>query len=293
MQSKNRILSKLVHALALLVFGFNICMAQLKIEEITHQDRPHFKISTPAATYLFDRSGGGFSSIIDKNGLDWISYQKDSSVATYPKSAGGQYRGLPNAVFGNEDGGCGHPGFDKAVSEKVSANTIETKSKSGLWEWTWTFYKDYAVWNVTKTDPNYVYWLLYEGTIAGSWNNLADKYWGSNKVINGQINDFYKNESISDQIDFMFFGDKKIKRTLFISQKKPDDIFDLVGFLGNRVEGMNQSPDGMIVAGIGRDKKGKPAMSQPNTFKIGFVEYNVNTQSQFNKLKKQINRKNY
>ncbi len=293
MPSKKLRLSKVKVLVILLSCIFNMGNAQVNIEEFTYQDRLHFKITTPSATYLFDRSGGGFSSIIDKEGLDWISYKKDSSVATYPKSGGGQFRGLPNAVFGNDDGGCGHPGFENAVSEKISPNTIQTMSKSGLWEWTWTFFKDYAVWNVTKTDPNYAYWLLYEGTIAGSWNNLSDKYWGSNKVINGPINDFYKNESVSDQVDFLFFGDKKVKRTFYISQKKTDEIFDLIGFLGNKVEGMNQSPDGMIVAGIGRDKRGKPAMTQANTFKIGFVEYNVNTESAYKKIKKRIAQKNY
>ncbi len=276
-----------------LVCSISSVFAQVSMVEVSHQDRPHFKISTPVATYLFDKAGGGFSSILDKDGLDWISYKKDSAVATYPKSGGGQYRGLPNAVFGNDDGGCGHPGFDKIISEKIGPNKISCKSKSGLWAWTWTFYKNHAVWDVIKTDPNYVYWLLYEGTIAGSWNNLSDKYWGSNKVVNGSINDFYKNESVSDQINYMYFGDKKVKRTFYIAQKNTDEIFDLVGFLGDKVEGMNQSPDGMIVAGLGRQKNGKPGMKTPNTFKIGFVEYNVTTAKQFEKIKKVIEQKNY
>jgi hypothetical protein len=280
----------------LLVFFVSISLyvkAQVKIEKVNHQDRSHYKVTTPSATYLFDRAGGGFSSIIDKDGLDWVSFQKDSTVATYPKSGGGWYRGLPNAVFGNEDGGCGHPGHDKAVSEKTANNVITTKSKSGLWEWTWTFYKNHAVWNVIKTDPNYVYWLLYEGTIAGSWNNLSDKYWGSDKVLSGKVNDFYKNESVSDLHNWTFFGDKKVNRVLYIAQKNPDEIYDMAGFLGNKVEGMLQSPDGMIVAGLGRDKKGKPAMNQPNSFKIGFIEHKVLNQKQYDKIKKVVEKQNY
>lgn len=267
--------------------------AQVKIEEVNHQDRPHYKISTPSATYLFDRAGGGFSSIIDKEGLDWISFQKDSTVATYPKSGGGWYRGLPNAVFGNDDGGCGHPGHEKAVSEKTGNNIITTKSKSGLWEWTWTFYKDYVVWNVTKTDPNYFYWLLYEGTIAGSWNKLENKYWGTDKILNAPVKDFYKNESPSELMNWVFFGDKTVNRTLYIAQKNTDDIYDMAGFLGDKKEGMNVSSNGMIVAGLGRDKRGKPAMNQPNTFKIGFVEYKVLNPKQYDKLKKIVEKQNY
>jgi hypothetical protein len=287
-----KIYSKLF-ILILTLIVFNNTYAQVQIEEINYQDRPHFKVTTASATYLFDRSGGGFLSIIDKQGLDWISYKKDSSVATYPKSAEGQFRGLPNAVFGNADGGCGHPGFNKAISEKTASNIITTKSKSGLWEWNWTFYKNHAVWNVIKTDPNYFYWLLYEGTIGGSWNNLADKYWGSDKLLSGKVNDFYKNESVSDLHNWTFFGDKKLNRTLYVAQKNPDEIYDMAGFLGNKVEGMLQSKDGMIVAGLGRDKKGKPAMNQPNTFKIGFVEHKVLNQKQYDKLKKIVEKQNY
>jgi hypothetical protein len=272
-----------------LIFFLPITVAQnISIVETTYLDRPHFKITTPSITYYFDRAAGGFSSMIDKDGLDWISYKKDSAVATYPKSAAGQYRGIPNAIFGNDDGGCGHPGFDKAVSEKTANNVISTKSKSDKWAWTYTFYKDYVVWNVTKTDPDYAYWLLYEGTIAGSWNNLADKYWGSDKKINGEINDFYKNQSISDLHKWTFFGDKKVKRVLYIAQKNADDIYDMAGFLGDKIEGMNASSDGMIVAGLGRDKKGKPAMKNPNTFVIGFYEKTVLTEKEYAKFKKKI-----
>ncbi len=274
-------------------FVINGLSAQVTIEEINYQDRSHFKITTPSITYLFDRAGGGFSSIIDKQGLDWISYKKDSSVATYPKSGGGQYRGLPNAVFGNEDGGCGHPGFDKAISEKTSNNVITTKSKSGLWEWTWTFYKDYAVWNVTKTDPDYFYWLLYEGTVGGNWNNLTDKYWGSSNVMSGKITDFYKNQSIYEPTKFQYFGDKTVNRIFYIVQKDIDELEDIVGWLGNKPEGMEFSPDGMVVAGLGRSKKGKPSMTKPNTFRIGFIEKQIITEKEYNKLKKSLNSVKY
>jgi hypothetical protein len=281
--------NKIVYSTLFCVFLIKNLLAQsVKIEDIQYLERPHFKITTPSVIYYFDKAGGGFSSMIDKDGLDWIAYKKEAAVATYPPSAAGQFRGIPNAVFGNDDGGCGHPGFDKTISEKTADNVIFTKSKSGKWAWTWTFYKDYAVWNVTQTDPDYAYWLLYEGTIAGSWHNLADKYWGSDKTRLGAVNDFYKNQSYFGLHNWVFFGDKKVQRTLYIVQKNPDDIEDMVGFLGDKEEGMNASKDGMIVAGLGRDKKGKPAMKNPNTFIIGFYEKAILTEKQYNKLKKKM-----
>jgi hypothetical protein len=283
--------NKTIFGIFMSLFLINKLFAQqVSIIETQYQDRPHFKITTTAATYYFDKAGGGFSSMIDKDGLDWISYNKDSSVATYPKSSAGQFRGLPNAVFGNEDGGCGHPGFDKAVSEKIADNIIETKSKSGKWGWTWTFYKDYAVWNVTKVDSTYAYWLLYEGTIAGSWNNLADKYWGSSKTPLGAVNDFYKNQSILDYYNWIFFGDKKVNRILYIIQQQPDEYEDLVGFLGSNVEGMNASTNGMVVAGFGRNKNGKATMNKLNTFRIGFYEKAIITKKDYKRLTKKISK---
>ncbi len=264
--------------------------SQTKITEILHQNRPHFKIETPKVTYVFDKEGGGFSSIIDKDGLDWISFNEDSTVATYPKSGGGWYRGLPNAVFGNEDGGMGHPGHHKASSVMVNKNTISTKSNSGLWEWNYVFYDDYVVWNVTKTDPNYFYWLLYEGTIAGSWNSLENKYWGTDKLKNGPIKDFYKNESTSELMNWVFFGDKSVNRVLYIVQKNKDEIYDMAGFLGDNKNGMELSKSGMIVAGIGRDKRGKPAMNTANSFIIGLAEIKANTEKGYKKLSKKINK---
>jgi hypothetical protein len=279
--------------IAFIIKGSAVLCQQVYITDTVYQQRPHFKITTPAATYLFDRKGGGFSGIIDKDGADWISYKNDTAAASYPASAGNRYRGLPNAVFGNEDGGVGHPGFDKAVSEQSGTNEITTNSISGKWQWTWTFYREYAVWNITKTDTSRFYWLLYEGTVGGKWNNISDKYWGSSNTMNGRMTDFYKNQALFAPASFLYFGDKTINRIFYMVQKEPDGLDDIVGWLGNETNGMLSSPDGMVVAGLGRNKDGKPTMQQANTFRIGFIERKITGSRQYRTIKKMMQQINF
>ncbi len=115
--------------------------AQVMITEADYEGAPHFVIRTKAATYWYDRAGGGLSRMIDREGNDWISFRREPWGKT-PDSAASAYRGIPNFVFGSEDGGAGHPGFTKCESHKIGDNAITTVSKSGKWRWTWTFAED-------------------------------------------------------------------------------------------------------------------------------------------------------
>ena len=97
-----------------------------------------FIIATRSATYYYQKQAGGFSSIIDKNGRDWVAY-KDSGQPTFPVSAASDFRGLPNLVWKGNDDGVGHPGFDKVSTMILSENQISSISTSGKWGYTWTF----------------------------------------------------------------------------------------------------------------------------------------------------------
>ncbi len=154
------------------------------ISETIHLGRPHFEISTPTAYYLYDKAGGGFSSIRDTNGLEWIGFKPGEGVV--PGSAAADFRGLPNLVFRGDDNGTGHPGFENCVSEKTAPNQIQTKSKSGLWEWCWTFTKKGAWLEIIKTDPSRAYWFLYEGIPGGKFSP-EKQFWGNN--LDGQRKD--------------------------------------------------------------------------------------------------------
>ena len=133
--------------------------SSITISTITHQGAECFKIATANATFILEKNAGGFSSIIDKDGTDWVQFNQ-LEKASYPASAAGDYRGVPNLVFKSDDGGAGHPGFTKCTSRLINGNTIRTTSQSGKWQWTWAFFDTYAQLTIEKVDPAHAYWFL-------------------------------------------------------------------------------------------------------------------------------------
>ena len=80
-------------------------------------------ISTPSATYYLEKKGGGLSSMLDKDGVDWLGFHKQ-------KGSGhkGEYRGFPNAIH-KQDGSYFH-----AMNAKTnpSSSVIEKESDKHL-----------------------------------------------------------------------------------------------------------------------------------------------------------------
>lgn len=244
------------------------------IVENTYENRPHFKIQTPSATYFYDKAGGGLSRVIDKDGTDWVHYNGDPKAAGAAGAAGG-FRGIPNMVYRFEDGGAGHPGFDQCVSEKIDDQTIRTRSKSGKWEWTWRFFNDHAQLTVDKADPDRTYWFLYEGPVAGSFNP-AQKYWGTDlggpTVETPSLN---KGENIVGKWQWVYFGDKETDRVFYVAQHPKDTLNDFFAYMGNTKEG-NSSPDGMVVFGFSRDAGTKALETKTGVrYTIGFLDRKI------------------
>jgi hypothetical protein len=52
------------------------------------------KIETQTATYFYQKENGGFSSIVDNDGVDWVGFHPTSG-----SEGAGEFRGIPNAVF--------------------------------------------------------------------------------------------------------------------------------------------------------------------------------------------------
>lgn len=274
------------------IFLFGMLMFSCKSITIvngTYGDRPHFIIKTKSATYYFDKSGGGFSRVIDQDGVDWVKYNGDPHAKT-PTGASGGFRGIPNLVFRSDDGGAGHPGFDKCISEIVDEQTICTYSKSGKWQWYWTFFDDNARLTIEKTDPNHAYWFLYEGPVAGSFNPLQ-KYWGTNLGGPGyEIPSLNSGEFIQGNWEWAYFGDKETKRIFFVAQEKTDNLIDHFAYMGNTSDG-NKALDGMVVFGFGRDKGAQPLMTENGTnFSIGFLNRKITSEKDHDWANKQIDK---
>ena len=125
-----------------------------------------FKIATDSATYFYDKAGAGFTSILDRDGIDWIDFHPEGT----PGVADGQwgwYRGLPNMARGV----FGHPGYAGARTTTtdeigVPLPSATVRSSKGGWQVRWEFYPSCA--KMTVLGAPTPYWLLYEGTPGGA-----------------------------------------------------------------------------------------------------------------------------
>ncbi|MFO7671104.1 MAG: VCBS repeat-containing protein [Bacteroidales bacterium] len=248
----------------------------IKITDIVEQDIQGFKIETPSATYIYDRAGGGFMSMMDQNGRDWIGFKKEDYPG--PGNAASRYRGIPNLGIGGEDADAGHPGFDRCITKVIAPNVIETTTKSGLWKFRWAFYDTYAKLTMVKTLPGMPYWFLYEGTPAGSYDP-GKMYWGNN--LDGRRKDFpdlLENTGIFNNYNWLYVGQEGYPRILFFRQLRPDEQADLFSYMGNTRGGSDRSPDGMVCFGFGRAHHTTPVLQGNNQeFIIGFVDMEVKT----------------
>jgi hypothetical protein len=249
----------------------------------TYENRDHFMVHTETATYYYDIAGGGFSRIIDRYGNDWVSY-KTEPWNQYPASAASAYRGLPNLVFKSDvDGGAGHPGHDKVTSEVVSENKIRTNTKSGAWEWEWTFNDDHAVLEVLKTDGESPYWFLYEGTPGGDYSPEKYSFGTSEGGPNNDIPDFYKGDISFGNFDWAYFNKNSTDATFYVAQVTGDQEIDMMSYLGNSDQGA-ESEDGMTVFGFGRGKDTEPLLTGKNTFVIGITDFAVTSEEGHQKI---------
>ena len=281
-------MKKLTFVLIVVAGMFMLSCNNISIDNRLNRTPELSDIETKTAPYFFDKAGGGLSRVIDSDGIDWVNYNGDPN-AVAPSGASGGYRGIPNMVYRLEDGGAGHPGFDQCISEKADKNTIRTQSRSGIWQWTWTFFDDHARLTIEKTDPDRTYWFLYEGAVAGSFDP-ARKYWGTD--LGGpryETPSLNRGENIVGNWNWVYFGDKETDRIFYVAQHPKDTLNDFFAYMGDTKEG-NSSPDGMIVFGFSRDK-GTVALETKTgiTYLIGFLERKVISTEDHEWVSKKIN----
>ena len=130
--------------------------------------RPHWRIATAGATWLLDAGAGGFSSLVDHAGREWIGFLP-LHLAGFPEGAAAGFRGLPNLVHGGEDDGVGHPGHDRVETVRSGDCELLSTSLSGAWSWRWRFHPDRAEFILDRAPEDRAWWFLYEGPIAGTF----------------------------------------------------------------------------------------------------------------------------
>jgi len=156
----------------------------------------------------------------------------------------------------------------------VGKNQIRSVSKSGKWQWLWSFYEDYAELEVEKMDVETPYWFLVEGPIAGKFSP-STHYWGTSEE--GPITrqpDLVKGPEEYSKWQTVYFGDADYDQVLFAHQMETDTLQDLFTYMGNTQDG-NASNNGMVVFGFGRAPGATPLLNKKQKFRIGFYESKI------------------
>jgi hypothetical protein len=219
---------------------------------------PSYIIKTENATYYLEKKGGGLSSLVDNDGIDWLGFHNKKGSGWQ-----GEYRGFPNAIH-KQDGNYFHAlnaGTDLASSE-VKINTVAHvrivfTSKNKQWQGQWDFYPTRCDFTMTKVSKGYKYWVQYEGVPGGSMDD-TDFWYASADRERHAINSAFIGDLPGPE--WMAFGDVKSTRMLYIVHHTDDNQPD------NYV-----SRPYMTVFGFGRSDKNK-FLNTPQTFSIGFVE---------------------
>lgn len=219
---------------------------QVVIREAEDEGRPVFVIETEVATYHLSKGGAALTSLVDRDGRDWISFRPEHSAGV-PDGSFGWYRGLPNMTrqgFGHAAGeGASSATFDLLDTPLPKATVV---SYEGLWGARWEFYPTFARMTITGAGDDY--WLLYEGTPGGKLD-LGDLCWVGGEEP-ASCDDSWRGDidpvpGVADGFEWMVFGDPAIDRSLVLLHND-DDITDQHRLLA-----------GMTVFGFGRSDPGR------------------------------------
>ncbi|NLI80094.1 MAG: hypothetical protein GX443_00180 [Deltaproteobacteria bacterium] len=225
-------------------------------DDVMDEGLASYRIQTTNATYFYQKSAGGISSLLDVSGRDWIGYNTTVGSA-------GSYRGIPNLVYPE---GYFHPGSTASTSSIVVngpvKKTIRTVTNDGKWEALWEFYPSYATMTVLRAD--HAYWFLYEGTPGGALDS-ADfmvRSTGTQTLASASWTGDITN-AVGEE--WIYFTDPDIggqARSLFLVHHQDDTYTDSYWPMeGN-----------MTVFGFGRSNLATYMTQVPNRFTIGFVD---------------------
>lgn len=220
---------------------------------------PSVKIQTAIGAYSYHTEGGGFSSLDDVNGADWLSYNQTAGAA-------GTFRGIPNMIH---PAGRFHPGGTGVDTTIVQQGPLKVTMRSttvvdgNTWEALWEIFPRYARMTLLQAGANY--WFLYEGTPGGvlDANDFVVLSDGSQLGYAGSWNSELVNE------EWAYFSDPNAGangRSLFVAKHEDDTQPDSYRKMGNT--------DSMTVWGFGRQISSdlKFLSGTPAHFTVGLVD---------------------
>lgn len=255
----------------LLIIGNQIAQAEppltpVALAEANHAGLSHYKITTTAATYYLEKSGAGLSRLLDRDGNDWLSFDPAPG-----SGAGGEFRGFPNAVH-QQAGNYFHPrnkatdaSTTKVAQEGPSRVTISATAESGQWACQYDFHPTHCTFTMTKMPSGFKYWVLYEGTPGGQYDDTD--WWMTS--ANGEKKPLTTpHEGDIPAPEWIAFGDLRLARALVLWHHTDDDHPDRFYQMQNK----------MTVFGFGRQGISKFLDSVPQSFSIGLIEHTAHAQ---------------
>ena len=221
---------------------------------------PCFQITTPTATYYLEKTGGGLSSLIDRDGIDWIGFDPEEG-----SGAAGEYRGFPNAVH-QQAGSYFHPrnrGTDPCTChvERIDPKhvTVSVVSSNSLWAGRYDFCPTFCTFTMTRMPRDKRYWVLYEGVPGGQYD---DTDWWMTSAVRDRRPLTTSHDGDIPAPEWIVFGDARLNRVLFLLHHEDDAYLDRFYQMQNK----------MTVFGFGRKGIEKYIDAVPQRFSIGFLE---------------------
>lgn len=260
---------KKLFPLLLLLFWLSSCTEQVEQEVFLKNGvdesaggGPAYIISTPLATYYLEKEGGGLSSMIDKDNVDWIGFHNEEGSGWK-----GEYRGFPNAIH-RQDGSFFHamnaktdPSSSVVDIESEQHVRITFTSDNKQWQGQWDFYPDRCDFTMSKVSAGYKYWVQYEGVPGGAMDS-TDYWYASANTEKHPITESHVGDLPAPE--WMAFGDQHSPRMLYLLHHEDDEIPD--DYVWRPY---------MTVLGFGRQngaEKTEKFLTTVETFSIGFIE---------------------
>lgn len=238
----------------------------VQIDEAWDEGQDCFVIRSADTTFYLQKESGGFSSIMDRDGFDWINFK--TTDYGRPGDAGGIFRGLPNLVWPDN---IGHPGYRMMRSTQIGDNQIRSVSNDEQWEWVFTFGAACAQMEITRAPADKSYWFLFEGTQGGRYDP-SRSFWGTER--HGRRVDAvacFGPDEFYDHWKQVYFGFSGVSRVFFATIHTETAPLNLMSYMGTTEDSLN-APDGMTVFGFGRGDGPVPLLTGPATFSFGFLE---------------------
>ncbi len=232
-------------------------------------NQPAIEIDTQVAKYFLQTDNGGFSSIIDNSGQDWLNFNNNVN-----SGSSGEYRGFPNAVLG----GGFHAGFTSGTTTIVSSGplkttiisnvAVDTGNPNGLSHFSMKYeiYPTYLRATMLQADANY--WFLYEGTPGGTINDNDTVYRSDGTATN--INTAWQVQNglgANNAGEWSYVQSAAENRYLYMVHDQPDNLADSYYLLDHA----------MTVLGFGRDNnlsgnQRELMTAAPNSFTLGLAD---------------------